>query len=109
MSRPRFAYTWQIVDECQACNQDGQVQRGENVALMLDVTNIGTGKALDTFTIIRNAGDPNIFIEKGRFKLSPQTTQRNPQGRIWTHPVVLDGKLFLRDQELLHCYDVKGK
>lgn len=47
--------------------------------------------------------------EKGRFKLSPQTKQRNPQGRIWTHPVVLDGKLYLRDQELLHCYDVKGK
>jgi outer membrane protein assembly factor BamB len=52
---------------------------------------------------------PAGWNEKGRFKLSPQTTQRNPQGRIWTHPVVLDGKLYLRDQELLHCYDVKGR
>jgi len=52
---------------------------------------------------------PSGWNEKGRFKLSPQTKQRNPQGRIWTHPVVLDGKLYLRDQELLHCYDVKGK
>lgn len=47
--------------------------------------------------------------EKGRFKLEPQTTQRNPKGKIWTHPVVLNGKLYLRDQELLSCYDVAGK
>ena len=51
---------------------------------------------------------PAGWNEKGRFKLSPQTTQRNPQGRIWTHPVVLDGKLYLRDQEFISCYDIKG-
>jgi outer membrane protein assembly factor BamB len=48
------------------------------------------------------------WVEKGRFKLEPQTKQRSPQGRIWTHPVVVNGRLYLRDQELLHCYDVKG-
>jgi outer membrane protein assembly factor BamB len=48
------------------------------------------------------------WVEKGRFKLDPQTKQRSPQGRIWTHPVVVNGRLYLRDQELLHCYDVKG-
>jgi hypothetical protein len=48
------------------------------------------------------------WVEKGRFKLDPQTTKRSPDGRIWTHPVVINGRLFLRDQELLHCYDVKG-
>jgi len=48
------------------------------------------------------------WSEKSRFKLGPQTTQRNPKGKVWTHPVVLDGKLYLRDQELLHCYDVKS-
>jgi carboxyl-terminal processing protease len=69
LPRPRFAYSYQLIDDCQTCNQDGQAQRGETVSLLLDVTNVGTGKALDTFTIIRNAGDPNIFIEKGRFKL----------------------------------------
>lgn len=47
--------------------------------------------------------------EKGRFKLSPQTERRSKSGRIWTHPVVSDGKLYLRDQELLFCFDVKGK
>jgi hypothetical protein len=52
---------------------------------------------------------PKGWKELGRFKLDPQTTQRNPQGRIWTHPVVVGGKLYLRDQELLLCYDVKGR
>jgi outer membrane protein assembly factor BamB len=45
--------------------------------------------------------------EHGRFKLDPQTKIRNPQGRIWTHPVISNGKLYLRDQDLIYCYDVK--
>jgi carboxyl-terminal processing protease len=45
------------------------VQRGETVTVVLDVTNAGTGPALDSFTQIKNGGDANIFIEKGRFKL----------------------------------------
>ena len=50
---------------------------------------------------------PTGWSEKGRFKLDPQTTIRNPQGRIWTHPVIANGKLYLRDQDLIHCYAVK--
>lgn len=67
--RPQFAYTWSIVDDCQACNGDGLVQRGESISLFIDVTNVGTGKALDAFSSVRNASDANIYIEKGRFKL----------------------------------------
>lgn len=67
--RPQFAYTWSIVDNCSACNGDGLAQRGEDISVIIDVTNVGTGKALDAFSSVRNAGDPNIFIEKGRFKL----------------------------------------
>ncbi len=51
---------------------------------------------------------PEKYEERGRFTLAPQTTQRNPKGKIWVHPVVSNGKLFLRDQELLSAYDVKG-
>jgi len=46
------------------------------------------------------------YKEVSRFKLDPQTTQRNPQGRIWTHPVIANGKLYLRDQEIICCYDI---
>jgi outer membrane protein assembly factor BamB len=47
------------------------------------------------------------WIEQGRFKLAPQSANRKSSGRIWVHPVIADGKLFLRDQEFVFCYDVK--
>ena len=46
--------------------------------------------------------------EHGRFKLSPQTTQRSPSGKVWTHPVIANGKLYLRDQEILYCFDIQS-
>jgi len=69
LPRPSFAFDWQIMDDCAQCNGDGLVQRGERVSLLLDVKNVGTGKALDSIAAIKNVADPNIFIEKGRFKL----------------------------------------
>jgi len=29
--------------------------------------------------------------------------------KIWTHPVIANGKLYVRDQDTLFCYDVKKK
>lgn len=49
------------------------------------------------------------FKEASRFTLSPQAKNRARRGAIWVHPVVLDGRLFLRDQEYIYCYDVKTK
>lgn len=46
--------------------------------------------------------------EHGRFTLSPQTKIRSPSGAIWTHPVISNGKLYLRDQDIIYCFDVKG-
>jgi len=51
---------------------------------------------------------PKGWSEQGRFKLDPQTKIRSPQGRIWTHPVISNGKLYLRDQDLIYCYDIKA-
>ena len=52
---------------------------------------------------------PEGWNEKGRFKLEPQTSLRKPAGRIWTHPVIANGRLYLRDQELITCFDIKAK
>jgi outer membrane protein assembly factor BamB len=49
------------------------------------------------------------WLEQGRFKLEPQTDLRKPRGKIWTHPVVDGGRLYLRDQNLLYCYNVANK
>jgi len=50
---------------------------------------------------------PEGWKEHGRFKLAAQSSQRAAQGRIWTHPVICGGRLYLRDQEFISCYDVR--
>lgn len=51
---------------------------------------------------------PKGWTERGRFKLEPQTKIRSARGGIWTHPVISHGKLYLRDQDLISCYDIKA-
>jgi len=46
--------------------------------------------------------------ELSRFKLAPLSSKRSSQGGIWPHPVVVNGRLYLRDQELLHCFNMKS-
>jgi outer membrane protein assembly factor BamB len=47
--------------------------------------------------------NPKAYVEKGRFPITDH-------GRdSWAHPVVLGGKLYIRNQNELTCYDVKGK
>ena len=53
------------------------------------------------------SADTTGWKEHGRVKLEPQTELRKPACRIWTHPVVSNGVLYLRDQELLFAFDVK--
>lgn len=48
--------------------------------------------------------DPGEYNEKGRFR---QPNRSNKPS--WSHPVVADGKLFLRDMDVLLCYDLKSK
>jgi outer membrane protein assembly factor BamB len=47
--------------------------------------------------------------EHGRFTIPRHTQRREYRNNVWTHPVVANGKLYLRDQELLFCYDVRDK
>ena len=48
------------------------------------------------------------YIEHGRFTL-PKQSEKSWKGRFWAHPVVINGKLFLRDEEYIFCYDVSAK
>lgn len=47
--------------------------------------------------------NPKAYVERGRF--DPEKSNRN----AWPYPVVAAGRLLLRDQDKLYCYDVKGK
>src|SRR5262245_30625815 len=46
---------------------------------------------------------PNGYFEKGRFRIPPQSDNS------WAHPVIAGGNLYIRDQGLLTCYDVRAK
>lgn len=50
---------------------------------------------------------PEAWRELRRFTLAPQSQLRKPSGRIWTQPVLSQGRLLIRDQEVLHCFDLR--
>ena len=44
------------------------------------------------------------YLERGRFN-QPERTDKP----AWAHPVIANGKLYIRDQDTLFCYDIKAK
>jgi outer membrane protein assembly factor BamB len=58
-------------------------------------------------TAVLVKASPSGWREKGRFTIPTETKLPRKQGRIWTPPVVANGRLYLRDQDLLYCYDVR--
>lgn len=50
--------------------------------------------------------EPNAehYIERGRFE-QPERSDKP----AWSHPVIANGKLYIRDQDVLFCYDVKAR
>ena len=60
-----------------------------------------------TGTVACIEASPKGFVETGRFTIPQHSEKRKASGGIWTHPVIANGKLYLRDQELLFCYDLR--
>ena len=60
--------------------------------------------------LVKNAGITSAtgWAEKEEFTLTSQAVDRNPKGATWVHPVIANGKMYLRDQEFISCYDVKA-
>jgi outer membrane protein assembly factor BamB len=61
----------------------------------------------DKGTCVLVPASPVGWSEKGRFTIPRYTTRREFKNNIWAHPVVANGRLYLRDQELIFCYDLK--
>jgi outer membrane protein assembly factor BamB len=55
-------------------------------------------------TVALIEASPDGYREHGRFD-QPDRSGKNS----WPHPVIAGGKLYLRDQDVLLCYDVKAK
>ncbi len=59
---------------------------------------------MENGTMLLIEPDPKQYIERGRFEQPDRSRQP-----AWAHPVVANGKLYVRDQDVLYCYDVKAK
>jgi hypothetical protein len=54
-------------------------------------------------TMVLAKASPEGYEETGSFTL-PGSGDRPG----WSHPVVLDGKLYVREQDVIACYDVRA-
>lgn len=54
--------------------------------------------------IVLVEANPKEYVEKGRFT-QPERSGKN----AWPHPVIANGKLYILDQDVLLCYDIKQK
>ena len=48
--------------------------------------------------------NPEKYVERGRFEQPDRSDKPD-----WTRPVIANGKLYLRDQDVMQCYDIKAK
>ena len=44
---------------------------------------------------------PAQYVEKGRFRI------RTGDSPTWSHPIITNGKLIIRDQDTIYAYDVR--
>jgi outer membrane protein assembly factor BamB len=49
---------------------------------------------------------PESYREKGRFTPTDQPQRANAMEKAWAYPVVSDGRLYIRDNNVLWCYAV---
>ncbi len=58
----------------------------------------------DTGTMVLVEATPTEYREKGRFA----QPDRAPE-KAWSHPSIANGRLYIRDQDLVLCYDVQSR
>ena len=61
-------------------------------------------RAEDKGTVVLIEASPEGYKEHGRFEQPDRSDKK-----AWPHPVIAQGKLYLRDMDTLLCYDVKAK
>jgi outer membrane protein assembly factor BamB len=56
----------------------------------------------DSGTVVLVEASSTGYSEKGRLKQPDRTSEK-----AWSHPSIANGKLYLRDQDLLFCYNIR--
>lgn len=71
MERPRFAYSYQFIDDGADANRDGLLQKGETARLRVLIKNTGAGKAAKPYALLHNRSGEGVAVGKGRYELTP--------------------------------------
>ncbi|MBY0231672.1 MAG: PQQ-like beta-propeller repeat protein [Gemmataceae bacterium] len=58
-----------------------------------------------TMSLVPADGDK--YVEKGSFKVPAAGKRRGSSN--WSHPVVIGGRMYLRNDDAIYCHDVKAK
>ena len=60
--------------------------------------------------VILAEATPEAYREKGRF-MPPDRPKRARAAneKAWAHPVIANGRLYIRELDSLWCYDISGK
>ena len=87
-------------------------QRGQEVGIGKGSI-IGVGNHLLCFDMTSGAlavvaASPDGWKESGRITIPERTKITTQDNQLWTHPVVANDKLYLRDHDLLFCFDLKN-
>jgi outer membrane protein assembly factor BamB len=59
---------------------------------------------VESGTLLLFEPSPRQYIERGRFEQPDRSNHP-----AWAHPVIANGKLYVRDHQILFCYDVRAK
>ncbi|TMB27734.1 MAG: hypothetical protein E6J61_19410, partial [Deltaproteobacteria bacterium] len=102
LPRPAFAWSWQLVNKDSG--GDGLLHKGEQVEMVIDVKNIGVGKAFDAFAGLKNLSEDKINVKKGRMKLGPI-----PPGETRTATFLLEVKKGFEDAPVPLRLDIGDK
>src|SRR5262249_30207666 len=81
--------------------EDRRARRGSAAVLYADGNIIFRW---DDGTVGLVEANPKEFKMHGSFKQPDRS-----RAAAWSHPVIVHGKMYLRDQDVLLCYDVKQK
>ena len=85
-------------------------------AVLYDTRDMSTGASIHAdgrLYCVTQSGDvrlvepgPSGFRPCGRFRLAPSSGK--PVRDCWAHPVLLDGRLYVRHHDILRCLDVRA-
>ena len=78
---PQFSYSY-VIDDTERGDGDGILEPGEGAELIVNVTNIGPGKADNVTLRLKSAAGEDLFLERGRIQIGAIESQSTKAGRL---------------------------